>query len=834
MMVVLRAIAGLLLLAGVLTWLLLDGAGPPGEAYVLAQRDVARVSLAEAMLRSDVLQARAGLLRNYDPLVADMQELRKSAAELHQQARVRPADRVLLDRIVDVVNQDDVALERFKTDNALLQNSLSQFDGLDTQLAGSGIPARLSTAIAALGNSVLQLTRNPSTRSRQNVWRRVENVRQLETLPDDAAPWSEVDLLVTHALVLASQLPAVDEDLHTLFMIDTFDVRQQIRSSQDSRRLAEERLATRYRRALYALALALLVVLWRVGTHWRGSLRQLRQRAELELLIADVSTSFVVSPFNEYDVVADGMLARLGEAFQADRAYLALPGPCGLERLWCAPGIATPRDWPAPVLAPALAALAEDNAVIEAPKVTGLASAPMRELLLGHGVSGWCGVALHLADGRAGLLGFDRVRPAHTWPHGGVGMVRIAGEVVRNALQRRQAAEDRLRLEQRLGRARRLETLGTFASGIAHNFNNVVGVVLGHAEMAAEALPNDTQAAAYHVGEVGRAGARARELVGRILDFSTRGATHHYTSLSITALVEETLAMLRVLLPAHATFTVVTQHPDALTDPAQEAFVRGDAVHLQQVLVNLVRNATEATQTGGSVTLRVDRQDLTAPHHLSHDTLPPGRYVRLRVEDTGVGMSPETLSHVFQPFFTTRPAGTGLGLATAREVIHDHEGAIDIASVPTQGTAITVWLPAFQGAWQAAPDMRPRQRGAGQIVMLVGASETVPLYEEMLAALGYEPVSVGGLDAAIAASREQPDGFDAAIVDLPKTDSASLPKLASLSRAGRLPVVLVTSVASLALDPAERASIGIRQVLPRPLRSTALAAALAQCLEEVS
>ncbi len=836
MMVVLRAIAVLLLLVGVLTWLLLDGAGPPGEAYVFAQRDVARVSLAEATLRGDVLQARAGLLRNYDPLVADMQDLQTSAAELHEQARVRPVDHRLLEEIVDVVNRDDAALERFKTDNALLQNSLSQFDGLDTQLANPGIPPKLSTAIAALGNSVLQLTRNPSPQCRQNVWRRVETVRQLEKLPDDAAPWSEVDLLVTHALVLARQLPAVDEDLHRLFMIDTFDLRQQIRRSQDRRRLAEEARAGRYRRSLYALALALLVVLWRVGTHWRKSLQLLRQRAELELLIADISTSFVVSSYEAYDAVADRMLARLGGAFQADRAYLALPGSCELKRLWCAPGVAAPSLWPATVLAPALEALGSADGVIEAPMVAALASVPMRELLIDHGVSGWCGVALHLGDGRTGLLGFDRVRPVHPWPRGGGGMVRMAGEVVQNALQRRQAAEDRLRLEQRLARSRRLETLGTFASGIAHNFNNVVGVVLGHAEMAAEALPPDADAASYHVSEVSKAGRRAQDLVGRILDFSARGATHHYMTLSIPALVEETLAMLRVLLPAHTTFTVATQSADGLTGSAQQALVRGDAVHLQQVLVNLVRNAAEATEAGGSVTLRIDTQELTAPYHLSHDSLSPGRYIRLRVADTGVGMSADTLSHIFQPFFTTRPAGTGLGLATAREVIHDHDGAIDIASVRTQGTTITVWLPALEGdVKQATPDVQRHHRGTGQIVMLVGVGpEAAPLYEEMLAALGYEPVSLGSLDVAMVALQERPRGFDAAIVDLPRPDSSSLAKLSSLSHAGRLPVVLVTSLRSLALSPEEQAALGVCQVLPGPLHSAALADALTQCLEAVS
>src|ERR1700712_245856 len=139
-----------------LTWLLLHVAGPRSSDYVFAQRDVARVAQAEAALRSDVLQARSGLLRNYDPLVDDIDDLENSAGELRRQAIVCSGDYGLLDRLMAMTIPDEHALERFKTDNALLQNALSYFDAMDSRL--SATDPRLAVAIAALGNAIFHLT----------------------------------------------------------------------------------------------------------------------------------------------------------------------------------------------------------------------------------------------------------------------------------------------------------------------------------------------------------------------------------------------------------------------------------------------------------------------------------------------------------------------------------------------------------------------------------------------------------------------------------------------------------------------------------------------------
>jgi len=326
-------------------------------------------------------------------------------------------------------------------------------------------------------------------------------------------------------------------------------------------------------------------------------------------------------------------------------------------RLWCRPGVDVPDTWPHAILRPALAVADAADGLLDVPTVASLGAGDFRAQLLAADNAGWCGVVLHHDTHRVGLLAFDRIRAATPWPRGGAGTVRMAGEVVSHALQRRHTALERIELESRLSRARRLEAVGTFASGIAHNFNKVIGAILGHAEMAADNARPGTPSA-HHAKEIHRAAERAQELVGRILEFGTRSSAQHRI-LSVDVLLEETISMLRVLLPDEVELTVTSQAPSRL--------VRGDAVQLHQVLLNLIRNAAQAMEAGGRITVQIDVRQVPAAQASVHDVPPPGEYIRFCVMDTGAGMDAATLAHIFQPFFTTRPAGTGLGLATVRE-----------------------------------------------------------------------------------------------------------------------------------------------------------------------
>ncbi|MGI4748877.1 MAG: two-component system VirA-like sensor kinase [Janthinobacterium lividum] len=817
-----RSLLLVLPLAALLTWLLLHSVGPRGQDYVWAQRDVARVSLGEAALRGDTLQARIGLLANYDPLVDDMRMLSTFVDELGRQAMIRREDATLMVELKAQVRQDETALEQFKSDNALLQNSLTYFDVLNSRLAAAGLGEAMTSAVDKLGSAVLELGRHPTPGLIAATDADLEQVAALAAVDGKPTSSRDLALLLTHGRLLAQLLPAVDRDLRILFAISTDALRDRIRQSQDSRRIREEHLAEQYRLALYGASVLLLAVLTVGALERRAGLQLLGQQARIEALLADISAMFLAAPASDYRVTMQHALAQLGTMFEADRVHLLdFAGPEETIR-WCAPGVDEPTV-PVQSLLDAVSSAAIDaDELLDIPLVSRAKPGPLADALGRAGIVGWFGMVLRVGDQRRALLSFDRLQEASTWPRGGTRLLRVAADIVQGVLYRRQALIQRGELEARLGRGRRLEAVGTFASGIAHNFNNMIGAIMGHAEMAADAAA-DPARAAYHIEEIRRAGERTQQLVGRILEFGARRTTPMRT-VPVDRLLDDTLSMLRVTLPPHVALVAGLQ--------ATKEVVQGDALQLQQVLMNLVSNAAQAMARPGTITIQADTVRLTKMQLLSHETITPGNYLRIRVADTGSGMDAATLANVFQPFFTTRPAGTGLGLATVREIIHDHAGGVDVHTREHEGSMFTIWLPSGQPDAEPIPD---RRNGIGKTILLMAPSRALVLNdEEMLAALGYEPVGFHDMEAALDAARANPDRFDAVLVDpaqLGATGCALIRQIRALLPA--IPLVLVTA-GPITETPAELADLGVSLQTRRPIRTSALAASLADCMDTQS
>jgi PAS domain S-box-containing protein len=261
----------------------------------------------------------------------------------------------------------------------------------------------------------------------------------------------------------------------------------------------------------------------------------------------------------------------------------------------------------------------------------------------------------------------------------------LGGQVVGQVTAARDVTA-RLQLEAQLRQSQRLQALGTLAGGIAHNFNNILGTVLGYAELTLDDVPQPS-IARDNLQQILVAGERARDLVQQMLTFSHQTAQERQ-SIHLHLLVKEALALLRAALPA----TITLQHHldehagTILADPAQ----------LYQVLLHLCTNAAHAMHdTGRVLEIRLDAVECLSDVSLPHPDLTPGAYVRLSVRDTGHGMEPEVRERIFEPFFTTKDIGegTGLGLAVVHGIITDHGGAITVDSIPGQGTTCTVYLP---------------------------------------------------------------------------------------------------------------------------------------------
>ncbi len=253
---------------------------------------------------------------------------------------------------------------------------------------------------------------------------------------------------------------------------------------------------------------------------------------------------------------------------------------------------------------------------------------------------------------------------------------------------------DRKELEARFLRAQRLESIGTLASGIAHDLNNVLTPVLVAVKLLLRDRPGLDRTALLETAQASIE--RGAGMIRQLLTFGG-GMTGERVPVAVGELVREVKGLLDHALPKTIAFTV------AVGDPLWP--VVGDPTQLTQVLVNLCVNGRDAMPAGGALTIRVENRTLDPERAARHPGARPGRYVHVAVSDTGTGMTPEVQARIFDPFFTTKPfgEGTGLGLATAQGIVKSHGGFVGVYSEPGRGTRFSVFLPAAGRPADAAP-----------------------------------------------------------------------------------------------------------------------------------
>ena len=262
---------------------------------------------------------------------------------------------------------------------------------------------------------------------------------------------------------------------------------------------------------------------------------------------------------------------------------------------------------------------------------------------------------------------------------------------------------DRLQVEARLLQAQKLESVGRLAGGVAHDFNNLLTVINGYCDMLMSELPTD-EGSHELVAEIRAAGERAAALSGQLLVLSRKQVVQA-KQVNLNDIISEVEKMLgRVIGEDIRLESVLSPSLGCvLADPGQ----------LHQILMNLAVNARDAMPNGGTLLIETTNVDLAEGFAGPHAEVQAGRYVQLKVTDTGVGMTQEVLSHVFEPFFTTKKAGegTGLGLATAYGIVKQCGGSIWVYSQPGQGTNFSIYLPRIEpsGTGQMNRPKRPRR-----------------------------------------------------------------------------------------------------------------------------
>jgi ActR/RegA family two-component response regulator len=327
-------------------------------------------------------------------------------------------------------------------------------------------------------------------------------------------------------------------------------------------------------------------------------------------------------------------------------------------------------------------------------------------------------------------------------------------------------------------------------------------------------------AAVKNLDAIRRASERARDLIDRILVFGRRREGHR-RPLDASAVIAEAGSLLRASLPGTVDLVLPRQQP---------VVIAGEPAQLQQVVLNLCNNAAQAMDNSGRVEVTAEVHDVASAQRLSHGELVRGRYLCIAVSDAGRGIDAAKLGRIFEPFFTTREDGNGLGLATVREIVEDHGGAIAVWSCPGSGSRFEVWLPCVEsGDVEDVHDAVPAGRGE-TLLVIDDDAERLLRDEEIIAALGYEPVGFTTVPAALAACRSAPQRFDAAVVVLRAGDADVLEFAAALQAVapGLAVVVAVSSAADVLAD--ELAGAGVAGIVHRPLDSAEIAAALTRCL----
>ncbi|MFY9531294.1 MAG: response regulator [Candidatus Acidiferrales bacterium] len=294
---------------------------------------------------------------------------------------------------------------------------------------------------------------------------------------------------------------------------------------------------------------------------------------------------------------------------------------------------------------------------------------------------------------------------------------------------------ERRSVEQRMHQLEKFEVIGRLAGGIAHDFNNVIGAIMGWATLGYEAVPSGSRAANLFQQIVSQS-ERATGLTRQLLAYARRQILEP-RNVNLNQVITETTALVQKVTGDYVEVEFVLA-PDLQA-------TRADPAQIEQVLLNLCVNARDAMPKGGRVLIETCNVELDQDYCRQHVYGRPGRYVRLSVSDTGVGMDAATIERIFEPFFTTKEVGkgTGLGLSTALGIVKQHEGSIEVTSEPGKGTTFHIYLPPSQGSAEPrAPAARETEVCGGTETILVADDHDGlrELAQEMLESLGYRVV----------------------------------------------------------------------------------------------
>src|SRR5262249_37992077 len=483
-----------------------------------------------------------------------------------------------------VTDQEDL-VEAFKSRNALLQNSLMFLDHTIRQFDSGGgrHEDAVSTEGGRLSRAMLRFTSIPRADIASDLTASLGRLAQSPA--GNANP--HVRALVSHGHLIVATLPAVDDLVSRMLATSTTE---RARALQDDYLEAHARAVARagvFRILLYIASLALAAYVGYLFLQLRANARTLRARLDFEGLIAAISGRFInIRGDGVDDGVNDG-LARLATHAGVDRAHIAVLGDdqtrIEARYTWHRPDIEESSERLDDLLELALHGRLEGcerQGCIHVPDVQALVDGPAKSRLRERGILSWLCIPMWCAGKRVGFLTFDAVSAQKHWADDDIALLRTAGAIFANAIERQRTETQRKTLEGRLHQAQRLEAIGTLAGGIAHEFNNILAAIFGYAELALASVAGGSRAE-RHVRRIMIAGERAQAVIHQILTFSRSGERRSRPVLA-GRVVAEAVELLRASLPTTVAIETALEVGDAA--------VMADPTELQQVVLNLCTN----------------------------------------------------------------------------------------------------------------------------------------------------------------------------------------------------------------------------------------------------
>ena len=332
--------------------------------------------------------------------------------------------------------------------------------------------------------------------------------------------------------------------------------------------------------------------------------------------------------------------------------------------------------------------------------------------------------------------------------------------VARDMTSRKQMESDKETLEQQLRQAQKMEAIGRLAAGVAHDVNNILAAILGHASLLK--VRSDPQGQYWQTGDViDKAVRRGQQLTSQLLGFARQGK-HHHVSVDFHGVIQEVVSLLSRTLDKSISLSPVLD--------ASHCWVMGDPNQLYQVLMNLALNACDAMPHGGTLTISTTNELIDAEGGRRKPGLAPGRHLLVKVADSGVGIPQDIKNKIFEPFFTTKEKGkgTGMGLAMTYGIVKNHQGYIGVSSEAGEGTTMNIYLPVAVECTDHthADGADSLFLGHGHILVVDDDEVVASVAAELLEHLGYRVAVVTSGDQAVEYCQKHHGNVDLVLLDM--------------------------------------------------------------------